>query len=51
MTQKEKKANIKYNLEDIGLNQCKLIEIKGEKVAVCNDDGELSFYKIKPLQK
>ena len=51
MPKEEEKVQIKFKLKNIPLNQCKLFEIKGEKIVVCNDNGEFSFYKLKPLKE
>ncbi|MGQ4874614.1 MAG: hypothetical protein ACP6IY_11150 [Promethearchaeia archaeon] len=46
----EKDNKLKFRLDDIPKNQCKLFEIGGEKVAVCHDpDGKFRFYRLKPL--
>ena len=51
MTTEEKKKS-SFRLVDIPIDQCKLFEIEGQKVAVCHDsDEKFRFYKLEPVTK
>lgn len=48
--EKEEKTN--FRLDTIPVNQCKMFEIEGQKIAVCHDpDDKFRFYKLEPVSK
>ncbi|MHA1488796.1 MAG: hypothetical protein ACTSRI_03980 [Promethearchaeota archaeon] len=49
-TEKEEKPS--FRLDTIPIDQCKLFEIEGQKVAVCHDPNDkFRFYKLEPVIK